>query len=153
MATKKCARVPAEDYVGKRQYFLTFVTKARCPRFVDAAVVDCCASQILRAATKTGFAILISCYMPDHLHLIVEGTSDESDLQTFVKLAKQFSGYYVKQQHGFALWEPGYHDRFIRRADDLSSRIEYVRMNPVRAGLVAKPEDYPFLFFERPAPD
>ena|SRR5262245_57427827 len=146
MPTKHCSRLAAEDYIGKRRYSLTFVTKSRCPRFVDAAVVDACASQILRVATETGFAILISCYMPDHLHLIVEGTTEHSDLRRFVKLAKQLSGFYVKQQHCFRLWEPGFFDRFVREAEDLSSRIEYVRQNPVRAGLVVKPEDYPFLF-------
>ncbi len=152
MPTKTCARVPPEDYVGKRQYSLTFVTTSRRPHFADAAVVDCCASQILRAGRETGFAILISCYMPDHLHLVVDGTTDNSDLQEFVKLAKQLSGYHVKQQHGIRLWERGFFDRFIRRSEDLCRRIEYVRQNPVRAGLVMKPEDYPFLF-ERQAPD
>lgn len=90
--------------------------------------------------------------MPDHLHLVVGGTSDDSDLQKFVKLAKQFSAFHVKQRHGFNLWEPGFFDRFIRRAEDLCNRIEYVRQNPVRARLVTKPEDYPFLF-ERQARD
>jgi putative transposase len=144
--------MPPDDYIGKRRYFLTFVTKSRHRRFVDATVVDCCGSQILRSAKQTGFAILTSCYMPDHLHLVVEGTGEESDLLQFAKLAKQLSGFHVKQQYGFQLWEPGFFDRFIREAEDLSSRIEYVRQNPVRAGLVVKPEDYPFLF-ETPAPD
>ena len=32
--------------------------------------------------------------MPDHLHLVVEGESDESNRLTFIRKAKQYSGFY-----------------------------------------------------------
>jgi REP element-mobilizing transposase RayT len=36
--------------------------------------------------------------MPDHLHLLVEGTHEDSDLKAFVARAKQYSGFYFRQQ-------------------------------------------------------
>ena len=35
-------------------------------------------------------------------------------------------------------------DRQMRDAEHYERRLEYVRQNPVRAGLVARPEDWPY---------
>lgn len=42
------------------------------------------------------------------------------------------------------LWQEGYYDRFIRSETELQEVIRYIAYNPVRAGLAAKPEDYPY---------
>ena len=65
--------------------------------------------------------------MPDHLHLVVEGLSDGADLQRFVKIAKQRVVDWV-----------------LRPEQTTEDAIRYVLNNPVRAGLVENPEDYPF---------
>jgi putative transposase len=41
-------------------------------------------------------------------------------------------------------WQEGYWDTTIRRSEDLESKWEYVRNNPVRKGLVGNPDDWPF---------
>ncbi len=84
--------------------------------------------------------------MPDHLHLLVRGTTAEADFLRFVKLAKQLSGFYVKQRHQIRLWGKGYHDRILREDEDLRRYVRYVRENPVKARLVTDPSDYPFLY-------
>ena len=43
------------------------------------------------------------------------------------------------------VWQDGYHDHGLRDNDDYKARIRYVLQNPVRAGLVWKVGDYPFL--------
>ena len=88
--------------------------------------------------------------MPDHLHLIVSGLTNGSDFLKFMKLAKQLSGYHVKRQFAFSLWEDGYHDRIIREDEDLLGYLRYVALNPVCAKLVAHPADYPFLWIAEP---
>jgi putative transposase len=127
-------------------YFLTILTNSRATFFVNAAVVNCCAAQILRAATRARFEVLATCYMPDHVHLLVRGTTAGADLRVFVKLAKQLSGYYVKQQHEIRLWGRGYYDRILREDEDPRRYVRYIRQNPVKARLVTDPTDYPFLF-------
>ncbi len=84
--------------------------------------------------------------MPDHLHLLVQGTTAEADLRRFAKLAKQLSGYYVKRQHEIRLWGRGYYDRILREDEDPRRYLRYIRENPVKARLVTDPADYPFLF-------
>jgi REP element-mobilizing transposase RayT len=82
--------------------------------------------------------------MPDHVHLLVEGTTESSDLRRFVKLAKQRSGAQYALRHRCALWQEGYHDRVLRAEDDTRVMARYILANPVRAGLVEHPKDYAF---------
>ena len=42
------------------------------------------------------------------------------------------------------IWAVAYHDRALRKEEDLLQVARYVVMNPVRAGLVARVGDYPF---------
>ena len=66
-------------------------------------------------------------------------------MKSFAKLAKQLAGYnYARAHKGTRLWQHGTNDHIIRDHGDLLDRVRYVLYNPVAAGLVAKPEDYPF---------
>ena len=83
--------------------------------------------------------------MPDHLHLVVEGCSDESDLRRFVKIGKQRVVYSLREIYGVrCVWQEGFHDWVLRSEQSSEGVIRYVLDNPVRAGLVEKPEDYRF---------
>ena len=140
--------MPGCSYEGARLYFVTILTWQRRPRFTDAAVVHACNDQILRAAAVTKFRMIKSCYMPDHLHLIVEGTTTAANLRTFVKKAKQLSTFHVKRRFGFNLWRKGYHDRIVRHDENPQGYVDYICQNPVAAGLVENADDYPFTFGE-----
>jgi len=50
-------------------------------------------------------------------------------------------------QHGFRgrLWEQSYHDRNVWQGPQTLVVVEYVRNNPVMAGLVETPEEWPWL--------
>ena len=136
---------PSFSYVGRHCYLLTFVTFMRMEAFRDAATVDVVWSQFLRAAGEKGFEVLVYCFMPDHVHLVVEGMVDHARLKLFAKLAKQYSAYAYSCSHSREkLWQKGLHDRIVRDRVDLFQRIGYIVSNPVVAGLVATPEDYPF---------
>jgi hypothetical protein len=43
-----------------------------------------------------------------------------------------------------SFWQPGFFDHLLRRDESYSEKWDYVWRNPVRAGLVAKPEDWPY---------
>jgi putative transposase len=101
------------DYIGRHRYALTFVTDKRRLVFTEGAPVDLVLAQILRACSENTFEIIAYCTMPDHLHLVVEGTTDASDCKAFIKSAKQYSGYYYKQACGDRLRERYGHERVI----------------------------------------
>ncbi len=41
-------------------------------------------------------------------------------------------------------WQAGFFDHVLRSSESYGEKWEYVRMNPVRAGLAARPEDWPY---------
>jgi len=82
--------------------------------------------------------------MPDHVHVIVTGTSDTSDLRKCVKLMKQRIEYAARSQFNTGhLWQTGYYERVLRSRHALETAVRYVLQNPVRAGLAKRPGDYP----------
>ena len=87
--------------------------------------------------------------MPDHVHFLIVGLNDNSDFKRFCKLAKQRSGSLHARKHGGPLWQEGYYDRVLREGDDSLTIARYLLANPVRAGLVAAPIDYPYLGSDR----
>jgi len=136
-------RLRSEPYVGIRRYFLTICTHNRARHFRRPEVVVRTWSQFLRTAIDESFAILAYCFMPDHVHVVVEGMTDAAHLARFVSAAKQRSAFLFARDVGGRLWQEGYFERIIRCDEDLPTLIGYVIANPVRAGLVENPADYP----------
>ena len=138
-------RVPGFPYTGPYRYFLTFCTRDRTRVFTSREAVGSALEQIRRTAAAERFAIIAYCFMPDHVHLLVEGTHGDSDLRRFAKLAKQRSGAAHAQATGERLWQEGYYEHVLRVEENTRGVARYLLENPVRAGLVASPCDYPFL--------
>lgn len=99
---------------------------------------------LAEAAQTCGFPLCAYCFMPDHCHVLVQG-SEGSDLADLMKRFKQRSAFAYKQKTGKALWQKGYHDHLIRNEDDELESFWYIMQNPVKAGLVDNIGDYLFL--------
>jgi len=137
--------VKSFDYLGLHRYSLTFCTNHRALFFTDKGRVDLVLEQILRSATENEFAIVAYCFMPDHLHLLVEGLSDRSNGLLFIDRAKQYSGYYFKKAFRTKLWQRYGFEHTLRNDEATLSVARYILENPLRAGLVERVQDYPFL--------
>jgi putative transposase len=133
------------DYLGPHRYSLTFCTTLRNPLFTTHAVVGLVLEQIARAADEQECAVIAYCFMPDHVHVLVEGKSADSDGKKFIARAKQYSGFYHKREHGSTLWQR-YGFEHVPRDEELTLVVaKYILENPLRAGLVKRVEDYPFV--------
>jgi putative transposase len=93
MRSRKTLRLKTFGYLGVHRYSLTICTERRQRLFKRGHVVLLVLSQISRSAADHQFAILAYCFMPNHLHLLVEGLADTSDFRRFVANAKQYSGF------------------------------------------------------------
>lgn len=52
-------------------------------------------------------------------------------------------------KHGTTFtWQKSFYDHVIKDDEDFRNHVEYIRYNPVKAGLRQKPEEYPFLFVD-----
>jgi REP-associated tyrosine transposase len=83
--------------------------------------------------------------MPDHLHVLVTPRTNNS-LEKVMQFVKGGSSFRIHQQRGqkMQIWHAGFHDWTIRDAADWDSKAQYIRLNPVKAGLVERPEDWPY---------
>ena len=66
-------------------------------------------------------------------------------MSVLFKRAKQFSGYHFKQRSLTTLWQRYGYEHVLRDDEATWSAARYILENPVRAGLVAQVEEYPFL--------
>jgi putative transposase len=105
--------------------------------------------QFLRAAREKRFEITAYCFMPDHVHLLVSGLTDDSDCRAFIRAMKQYTGYYFRKATGRALWQRYGYEHVLRSDLERATTIRYILDNPLRAGLAKRLEDYPFLGSER----
>lgn len=132
------------DYLGFHRYFLTFCTHERQPYFADAEVVDCVRAQFVRAAQLHEIAIVAYCFMPDHVHMLVEGVSERADAKRFIVSAKQFSGYACRRRCPNRLWQRYGYEHILRSDDGTLAVARYIFENPLRAGLAREPQEYAF---------
>ena len=138
-------RIEGFAYRGPYQYFLTFCVRDRRPVFLEASAASLVINHFLRTSRMWHFALLAYCVMPDHVHLLVEGLSDDSDLRRLAKRLKQGAAQAYAYDFGTPLWQEGYFDHVLRAEEDARCVARYILDNPVRAGLVTHPSEYPFL--------
>ena len=145
MLTNKPAHLKTFSYTGLHRYHLTFCTDNGHRAFISPPPVELVLVQLSRASGEQQFAVIAYCFMPDHVHVLIEGQSEDSDCRTFIRKFKQYSGFYYKQQFKQTLWQR-YGFEHILRDDEITTRVaKYIIENPVRAGLVSHPLDYLFV--------
>jgi len=83
--------------------------------------------------------------MPDHWHGLVQ-LEERGNLQVVMQRMKGIVARRVGQEAALkgSLWAPGFHDRALRREEDMLAVARYIVANPVRAKLVRRVGDYPF---------
>jgi putative transposase len=81
--------------------------------------------------------------MPDHLHLLLT-PAPEILLERVMQFIKGgFSFRMGKAKRGL-VWQESFTNHRIRDEQDFANHAEYIRLNPVRARLVERPELYPY---------
>jgi putative transposase len=82
--------------------------------------------------------------MPDHVHFMVRML--RGDLSTQMKSFSQFTARNIHMILGSSgpFWQEGFHDHALRDEDSMIRHLQYILENPVRAGLVRNPEEWPY---------
>jgi putative transposase len=106
------------DYVGFHRYSLTFCCDSKRRAFESPPAVELALLQIQRAADHEQFSILAYCFMPDHLHLLVEALAESSNGVKFIARAKQLSGFHYKRAFGDPLWQRYGFEHVLRDDED-----------------------------------
>jgi len=127
-------------YVDQPLYFVTFATRDRraIPSLDNAQL----ALQRYGHCGIAKFSVALGRYviMPNHVHLFVRGGRNFA-LSPWIGGLKRAMSVVVKSQH---LWQPGFFDHILRSDESYAEKWNYVRDNPVRAGLVNATGDWPY---------
>jgi putative transposase len=83
--------------------------------------------------------------MPDHFHALIS-VPPGMIVERAVQLIKGGFSYRAKKELEFQgeIWQRGFSDDLVVDAAGYWARCMYIRQNPVRAGLVRVPEEYPY---------
>jgi len=137
-----------------RALFITFCKGNRTPFASEAR--DAILQHCLHDNGKR-YDLHAAVVMPDHLHLLLTPLRDEKgwpySLPTILKLLKGTSARTVNKlsgSHG-PVWQEESFDHVLRSQQSFEKKLEYLRQNPIRRGLVNRPEDYRWLWIEQTA--
>ncbi|HSP44690.1 MAG TPA: transposase [Chthoniobacterales bacterium] len=125
-------------------YFVAFNTYKRRPILACAEINELFRSFSDRAEE---YDVAVGRYviMPDHVHLFVALPATEITLSRWVQMLRTVLGKMllrlgVEKPH----WQEGFFDHVLRSSESYSEKWEYVRLNPVRAGLCEEGELWPY---------
>jgi len=97
---------------------------------------------------KFRFKLYCFCFMPNHVHLIIE-VENPQELQRLMKgLNLSYSLYFnIKYNKVGHLWQDRFKSKIIEKDDYFLECINYIEANPVRASIVNSISEYPWNSF------
>jgi len=101
------------------------------------------ALSLARMRQKHGFLLTAWVFLPDHWHAIICPPYPLTISRVFqaVKVSSMISINHGRGEAG-ELWQGRFFDRALRTVKEYVETVEYIHMNPVRRGLVAKASDW-----------
>lgn len=102
-------------------------------------------SCLARFKTELPFDLYHYCLMPNHVHMLIQ-TQDADQFATFMKKINLAYFYYYKRKYKWVghFWQGRYKSQPVGKDEYFIECGKYIELNPVRADLVEKPENYPF---------
>jgi putative transposase len=127
-------------------YFITTCLALRRPLLADKRVADAFSQEWTAADHRHGWQIGRYVIMPDHVHFFAAPAENAKALEVFMARWKEWTAKAVCRalRVPAPLWQHRFFDHVLRSKGSYAEKWEYVRHNPVRAGLVMRPEDWPY---------
>lgn len=108
-------------------YFVTAKTWQRRPLFAKPAPAKILLQQILSCRERGFYKLHAFVVMPEHFHALLT-PEQETTLEKVMQMIKGGSAYEIRKQlaYKFPVWQPGYHDRWIRGTEEYGTRKRYI---------------------------
>ena len=126
-------------------YFATTDTWERRALFINLSLAKIVVEQIVACRERGFYKLHAFALMPDHLHVLIT-PSDETTIEKAMQMIKGGSAHQmgIERPQQFPIWHRGFHDRWIRDAEQFWQAKSYIEQNPVKARLVGTAEQYPW---------
>ena len=141
-------------------FYLTSVAKDRLPVFRTDPIAKITCDAVNEARNSGNFLIFAYVIMPDHIHLVTDSSRGSKDVHRFVNgiVSRRVIDHVKQNGHTeslkklqtasrsdgsqYTLWQHHPDTRILWNEKMLWQRIQYTHLNPVRAGLVEKQNDW-----------
>lgn len=118
-------------------------TENKLPYFKNHALASAFDQLLKKTAKEKEIRLYAYCIMPDHIHIMLESSSDCSIIN-YVRLIK---GRFLTYCRRFGLemnFQRSYYDHLLRKEEDIEEVARYIIGNPVRTGIETALGEYPF---------
>ncbi|SRR6266446_178162 len=140
--------------------YITIVAKDRLPAFRSDSIKRVICQSLDEARISGGFLIFAYVIMPDHLHLLTNQPGTSADVLRYLKgISARRTINYLREnnfesslaklrhntwrrEHKYSLWQKEKNVFSIYSEAMFMQKVNYIHLNPVRAGLVDRPIDY-----------
>lgn len=126
-----------------RIYLITSTCYQRARLFHDYRSGRCVVHAFM--AVEDDAATLCYTIMPDHIHWLMQ-LKGNTDLSAVVQKMKSLATRNLRETglcRADRVWTAGFHDRALRKEQDLKAAARYVVANPLRGGVVRSLRNYP----------
>ena len=124
-----------------RVFFITTVTAQRHPIFRRETTARLLIETLAHYRDEGKFLLHEFVIMPDHVHALLT-PAPEISLERAMQFIK--GGFSFRLKSRPPVWQASFTNHRIRDFADYERHREYIRMNPLRARLAARAEDYPY---------
>ncbi len=142
--SEKKHRLSLDLYKGLVSVAYTACTRNRASLFSKPLCVEQAAKVLIDEAARGKCDVVIFQFMPDHVHILLRGTGEDSDTYRVMRMFKQKTGFLFSKAGLGTVWQKDFHDHILRTEDDMSNHLRYILENPVRKGLVSTWHEYPY---------
>jgi len=123
-------------------YFITICCKLRGTNQIALpAIAEELLETIEHRNKQGGWYAHIALVMPDHVHFLLSFPESETRMQIIVSKWKEWAAKTLK-----IAWQRDFFEHRLRQEESFREKADYILANPVRAGLVKEPEEWPYVF-------
>ena len=124
-------------------HFITFSCYGRRPYLKNPDARNLFESALERTRKRYAFVVIGYVVMPEHVHLLM----NEPKITTMDRTIQALKLSLAKRTKIHPFWQPRYYDFNVWNPEKTTEKLCYMHRNPVKRGLVARPEDWPWSSF------
>jgi putative transposase len=126
---------------SRQLHFLTFSCYHRLPNFESVASRTVFESALERIRRKFGLCVYGYVVMPEHPHLLIN-EPERGTLAQAMQSLKQGVARRLALRAADSFWQARYYDFNLWSERKFVEKLRYIHRNPVKRGLVQRPEDW-----------
>ena len=136
---------PHRIWVAGGIYHITMRGNNRQPIFLDDADYQQYLLELHRAQCAEPYRLLAYALLPNHVHLLIETAPDGLPSAAIQRIGARYTRYFNARYGRVGhLYQGRFYSNFVGSEPYALEVTRYVHLNPVRAGLVGRPIEYPW---------